>query len=277
MGRYYYRQYYYHGASDYDKVSQYFLPIMADLEREFFSLSESQLDCYFEKYRQNFGDSACSYARRTYPRWKSRSVRMSAKTLTRMLEYVPAVLDGEKRISLIEKLLKYYKKDQIKETIRFVGNWDNYEFQILNAQKEIRQRFENTQKNGIDWEPNIPFEVAKVATWLFDDDAVAFKQLMENLSVQDYERIYHNAVNDLISFHNHCKMLSRQRALEIHQNLQENNKRQLYKAADITVSLPDTIIYVCVSDPQQKNIEASDNIGCYSLIAIVIFIIIVIS
>lgn len=271
MGYYYG---YYRRETDYDQLYYYFSPILSDLRKEFFTLSPLQLSCYWEKYRQEYGDSACSYAIRTYPRWKNGTVSMAAQTLSRMLKHLPSVIEPEKRLVFIQKLLEHYKKDN-KDHISFDGTWENFEVQIVNARKELQQRFQKIQKDGVNWAPKVPYEVSSVATWLFDNDAVALNQVMSNAVMQEWNRMYFNAVWELDKFRLQCLALAQQRTLVIQQEMQKRKKdrREVQRTVQGSFSLPNAMIFICIKEPERDQPSNEKRWLYIGIFLVIIFIV----
>ena len=75
-----------------------------DIERIFLNLPSYKLESVLTRYGREHGSSALSYARKTYPNWKSGFVRMSGKVAERLLNLVPTVLDADTRFELVKKL-----------------------------------------------------------------------------------------------------------------------------------------------------------------------------
>jgi len=78
--------------------------IDGDIERIFLNLPSYKLESVLTRYGREHGSPALSYARKTYPKWKSGSVRMSGKVAERLLNLVPTVLDADTRFELVKKL-----------------------------------------------------------------------------------------------------------------------------------------------------------------------------
>ncbi len=79
-----------------------------DVEELFLNLPQVQLESIFSRYGQDHGTSALSYARKTFPRWKSGEVQMSGSIAGRLLNLVPSVLDTSTRFDLVKKLRAAY-------------------------------------------------------------------------------------------------------------------------------------------------------------------------
>src|SRR3972149_6905793 len=82
-------------AAERRKFSESVGGIDKDIEQIFLTLPEDKLNTVFRRYGQAHGDGALSYAKRTYPRWQSGSVKMSCAIAQRLLNFVPVVLEAE--------------------------------------------------------------------------------------------------------------------------------------------------------------------------------------
>lgn len=91
-------------ASERQALSNSLGGIDKDVEHIFLNLPNLKLETVFLRYGREHGASALSYARNTYPRWKSGAVKMSGTVAERLLNLVPLVLDSSTRFDLVKKL-----------------------------------------------------------------------------------------------------------------------------------------------------------------------------
>lgn len=75
-----------------------------DVERLFLALDRDELHELLRDYEDEFGKSAATYARKTFPKWKNGTVRMSGEVAERLLNLVPPLLPRETRFELVKKL-----------------------------------------------------------------------------------------------------------------------------------------------------------------------------
>ncbi len=101
-----YNRYYYYSEyiSKRSRLSETFAGIDRDIEHIFLSLPRHHLENIFARYKAEYGVSADKYARKTYEKWKTKTVRMSGTTAERLLNLVPPFLSTETRFELIKKL-----------------------------------------------------------------------------------------------------------------------------------------------------------------------------
>lgn len=86
------------------ELSSTFGGIDRDVERLFLALDREDLEELLEVYEEEFGKSAATYARNTFPKWKKGTVRMSGEVAERLLNLLPPLLPDETRFELVKKL-----------------------------------------------------------------------------------------------------------------------------------------------------------------------------
>lgn len=89
-----------------EELSSTFGGIDGDVERIFLALDWADLNRLLARYERQYGSSAATYARNTYARWRSGSVRMSGRVAERLLVLLPPLLSDQVRFELIKKLRK---------------------------------------------------------------------------------------------------------------------------------------------------------------------------
>ena len=114
-------------------MSRYYRGFDQDVLKVFFELNEHQLAQLMGKYKQDYGKSAATYARRTYFKWKSGEIVLSGRTVDRLLITLPQVLDRKVKCDLLRKLReRYRKKDTISLTVDPSGWRETIEPLVLN-------------------------------------------------------------------------------------------------------------------------------------------------
>lgn len=74
----------------------------------FFSLNETQLNNILEKYGDEYGESAKSYAKNTIPQWKTKKVQMSGLVAERLFKFLPALMPIDYKFKIVENLWKHF-------------------------------------------------------------------------------------------------------------------------------------------------------------------------
>ena len=214
-------------------LTQDFEPIMEELKQDFFSLPPQELNALLKSYGLKYGESAAIYAEKSYPNWKDGSVRMSAQTLMRLIQDLPYFLTGQQKISLAQKLLEfYYKKMKYDSSVHRVNaTWENFDLEINKTIIEIQK---SSWKDNLrtKWEKIIPEQVQELASWIYDDDVLIVKKIIEEFITRKIEIAIANGINDLDKFRWQCRWM-----LE---------RGYIYEDAVLVVNLPDTTIRVIV-------------------------------
>ena len=202
-----YRSYSYSRASYYTPISQAAVlrqkassEAMKFVRQAFFSLDYSRLERYFNQYGRQHGSSSASYARRTYPSWKSGAVGMSGQTATRILEIVPAILSRQDQLKLLEIYIPFLQQS-LAETFR--ESLGNKVIPLLELSTFYRSAEEMAKKVSlpVDW----------FVKGVFTEDELAhFQEIIRFLLIQRLERSFTNVVRDLIALHNACREQSLQ-------------------------------------------------------------------
>ena len=137
-----------------------------DVERIFLNLPNLKLETVFIRYGREHGASALSYARNTYPRWKSGGVKMSGTVAERLLNLVPVVLDTSTRFDLVKKLRGAHMHKEHRHVTCEPHDWRNKVAPIVAELLMASHTFQLPQH-----------AVARVR-WLADGDAAAAQRLL---------------------------------------------------------------------------------------------------
>lgn len=156
-----------------DQLSNLFGGIDKDIMQAFLSLPSLELDALFIEYGRRHSKSAESYARRTYPKWKSGAVRPSGQTAERLLELLPPRLSKEKRYGLIRKLRQYYLKPTSEYIKTSPENW----------RQEIAPAVQRLIKRSSEFK--LPESVLKKATWLANGDSQAVQRILRSIEEEE--------------------------------------------------------------------------------------------
>jgi len=167
--------------SKYSILTGLFGSAVSQIRHAFENLEEDALDELFSDYGAIHGESAERYARKTYPKWKSRSTKLSGQTMERLVELVPPYLSAEQRFSILQSLLKQYKKSGSFRTVKINVKEPALGFAEL-KDALVQMRHEDVLAH-------LPESVMKAATWLYDDDITVARSMLA-----DAERLENNMV-----------------------------------------------------------------------------------
>ena len=200
----YYRRYH----SD-RSVDKYFKPIINDLKQYFFNLEEKALDELFDSYKDEYGDTAYNYGKRTYSQWAKGHVKLSDQTLLRLVKLLPLYLNTEQRYTLLKKIIEYNQRDIYKLYVNVETTWDNYNMTFNNILSDIN----SNERKYIDATVSslkLPDEILGMAKWIYADDMVIAQQLLKQAYTTNCSRLCQSARQDLCLFKSSCDKLKAQ-------------------------------------------------------------------
>jgi hypothetical protein len=158
--------------SKYSALFGKFGAVVGEIRRAFLELDGDALDELFKDYGAIHGDSAESYARKTYPAWKSGKTTLSGQTMERLVELVPPYLKPQQRMSLVTLLAKQHEPRSGKPYKNISINIE----EPGNAFSEIDAALREMESEDV--LAHIPEYVMKAATWLYDDDVTAARAVL---------------------------------------------------------------------------------------------------
>jgi hypothetical protein len=144
-----------------------------DVLDEFYRLSPRQLAELFGSYERRYGRPAAVYARKTYEGWKSGATRPSAKTVGRLLESLPEVLDFEARCELLRKLRIRHRRPESHSLKVSTADWQESVVPL------VRRLILKAQSAGL------PAAVEARLTWLSNNDSKAAQALLARSEVYE--------------------------------------------------------------------------------------------
>jgi hypothetical protein len=80
----------------------------ANLIKVLLELDEDSREELFRLYRDEFGDNAARYARKTYQKWKAGTVRPTKQTFRRFLINLPRVMSFDLKCEVVRELREAY-------------------------------------------------------------------------------------------------------------------------------------------------------------------------
>ena len=181
MPRYYNRRRWNSGSTNWaryhqskrQEVARLFGGIEHDILNVFLNLPSFAREGLLSRYGNKFGRPAEQHARKTYPDWKSGVVQPSAKTLERLLEFLPPFLSESQRFDLIRKLRTHHIKRKEMYLATTPGCWRDELSPIVHQLIEHGAQFE------------LPQLVNEKATWLTNGDATAARKLLEAIDEEE--------------------------------------------------------------------------------------------
>ncbi len=233
MTAYYYNRYRrrtnwgaYH-ASQRSQLTYLFAGIDKDIESIFLNLDRASRESIFREYGKEYGQSAETYARNTYSKWKSGSTKLSGKTAERLLNLLPPFLSQSKRYELIKKLRDHYiKKIHTNEYV--TTSHELWKQDLMPVVNKVIERSSNFK---------LPEELQTRASWLSGGDAEGAIKILT--SVEQEEAKLRTAYLD-VEF----------KRIEQYVNIVQNTQ-----AVSHTIDLPQGKIHVTIQQKKEPLIN----------------------
>lgn len=180
------------GPSKYVALFQKFGGVVDEIRKAFLSLPEDALDELFNDYGAIHGASAESYARKTYPAWRSGKTNLSGQTLERLVELVPPYLEPQQRMDLVKLLAKQHEPRHRSKPFKSIRI--NIE-EPGTAFAEIDDALKAMDTEDV--LAHIPEHVMKAATWLYDDDVTAARAVLAETKRAENELMKQSARREI--------------------------------------------------------------------------------
>jgi len=173
----------------YDVLSSLFGEAVGDMRKAFLALNDEALDSLISDYGSVHGNNAERYARKTFPKWKSGTTKLSGQTLERLIELIQPYLEPEQRHDILLKVLKKHKPSGVHQSIRI---------NIKDPAEGFKQIDDALDKLRSD-DPLafIPEHVMKAARWLYDDDMTAARAMLAEATRTETEILRENAIKEI--------------------------------------------------------------------------------
>ncbi len=175
--------------SKYSVLTGLFGIALKEIRQAFMNLNEGARDELFSDYGAIHGDAAETYARKTFPKWKSGATKLSGQTMERLVELVPPYLSPEQRFSILQSVLKWHKKSGTLNTIKI-----NIK-EPVQGFAELQQALASMSHNDI--LVHLPEKIMKAASWLYDDDVTAARAMLAEAERLENDLIRSNARREI--------------------------------------------------------------------------------
>lgn len=160
-----------------------------EITRAFYAMEAFKMDALLGKYGQLYGDKAEAYARKTMPKWRSGEVKLSGQTMERLIQLVPPYLTPQKRLELLELILKRHHREP--ETQHIQVNVKKPEEGLAEIDRAL-QRISATDELAF-----IPAEVMDTAKWLYADDVTTARGMLAQLSSAQTNALKASALREI--------------------------------------------------------------------------------
>lgn len=144
-----------------------------DVLQVFFELDDNRRAELFRHYRGQFGDSAASYARAAYSKWKSGQVKCSGQTVSRLIAILPAVIDFKTKCWLLQRIRERTRK---RDTVCLSVDPSAWQATVIpHLEAAIGRPFTY----------QLPAAVARRLTWLSSDDGQLATRLLAEVEAAE--------------------------------------------------------------------------------------------
>lgn len=207
----YYRRYryFYNPPSKNEVLKRKYGPLVEHIKSEFFKLDQIDFDYLLDIYGKIYGSSAKSYARKTYPKWKSGSTNLSGQTMQRILDLVPPFLSTKKRYTIVKDVCEHFEVKNNNYEIRI--NIEDPEIGIKNLLSKLNDYLEDSILK------HLPQPVLDAFEWLNEGDVVLTRKLLANIDNELAKSIVNHANKDI------------QRLVDAIQNNRGTEGQQIFK------------------------------------------------
>lgn len=160
-----------------------------EIKRAFFAMDTRKMNALLQRYGQIYGDKAEDYARRTMPKWRSGEVNLSGQTLERLIKLVPPHLDAEKRLELLNLILKRHER---------VPNTQRIEVNVKKPEEGFSEIDRAMNRIVVTDElAYLPGEVMDIAKWLYEDDVTTARAMLAKLSSAETQALKASATREI--------------------------------------------------------------------------------
>jgi len=175
--------------SKYAILTNLFGEAIGEIRRAFLNLDDDALDEMLSDYGSIYGESAETYARKTFPQWKSGATNLSGQTMERLVELVPPYLTAEIRFSLLQLILKKHKKNGVQHSVR-INVKEPYE-----GFRELSTALNSMSHDYV--LAHLPENVMKAASWLYDDDITSARSMLAEVERLENDMIRSKATREI--------------------------------------------------------------------------------
>ena len=175
--------------SKYSVLSNLFGDAVVEIRNAFFNLESDALEELFLDYGAKYGDSPERHARKTFPKWKNGSTKLSGQTMERLIELVPPYLSSNQRFRVLKLVLNKHQKSAPNKVIRINVKEPTEGFNQLVGVLNSMSRDDKLAY--------LPERVMNAATWLYDDDLTAARAMLAEVDRIENDQIRETAIREI--------------------------------------------------------------------------------
>jgi hypothetical protein len=171
------------------RLTYLFGDAVKEIRKAFLSLNEGHLDKLLTGYGAVYGSQAETYARKTFPKWKSGATNLSGQTMRRLIEMVPPYLSAGQRFVILQSVLKLHKKTGSTRTIKIDIS------EPASGYAELQATLASMSHDDV--LAHLPESVMGAATWLYNDDITTARAMLAEAERKENDLIRSSAVREI--------------------------------------------------------------------------------
>lgn len=194
MGYRRYRSYRYRNwgsnpPSKYSKLQGMFGDAVPEIKNKFFQLEPDATNELLLDYGVIHGKSAENYARKTIPKWRNGTTKLSGQTMERLIELVPPYFSAKQRLEILNLILAQNKRPTGTQTIKVNVKEPELGLKEIDAAlNEIKITDELAY---------LPSHVMDAAKWLYDDDVTATRAILVSIAAAETNALKQSAEREI--------------------------------------------------------------------------------
>ncbi len=145
----------------------------AELVKTLLNLDEKSFENLLELYKEEFGQGAARYARKTYRKWKAGEVRPNRQTFSRFLVHLPKVMSYDLKCEVLRHLMEEYcAKDKYQLTV-YTDDWE------MTLEPLVRKIIDKP------YTAELPAEIENRLKWLADGETRIAQDILRRSQVEE--------------------------------------------------------------------------------------------
>ena len=177
------------GPSRFSELRSALGGVVYDIRRTFLALDPATMRRLLERYGTAYGAAAAAYAGNALPKWRKGTVKLSGRTMVRLVELVPRFISPAERLALLEKLLQLHPPRLPHVWIEVDG--------AAPAAGLAKVDTALAKMRITDPLAHLPPKVMAAASWLYADDITAARAMIAEIDARKNEAIRSSAQREI--------------------------------------------------------------------------------
>lgn len=154
----------------------------------FFSLSPSAREEVLRAYGRRYGSQPEAYARETFEKWRSGSVRMSGLVAKRLFAFLPPIMSPEQKYDIARHI---WEKSAPSSSLKLAIGPNTPPYAVIDAMSK--------HLASVLTEHMIPERIVYGFRWLADEDVVFYEKLLNHFREEEAQQVLEQAKKTLSS------------------------------------------------------------------------------